>query len=132
MCKLTSLVFIEHLLSARAHLPQVPKLMRIPDVGGCLCLIKAISQVLLPLICSGTCAGVRPILQMGKGRPREGQGLGQVVQAWPHMETRERPGDEGRAARGALGTCWELGPSVPSRAQGQGWGGGRRLHGWLT
>ena len=129
MCKLTSLVFIEHLLSARAHLPQVPKLIRIPDVGGCLRLIKAISHVLLPLICSGTCEVVLPILQMGKGRPREGQGLGQVVQVWPHTVTRGCPGDEGRVARGALGTCWELDPWVPSRAQGQGWGGRRRLYG---
>lgn len=80
MCKLTSLVFTEHLLSARAHLPQVPKSIRIPDVGGCLRLVKAISHVLLPLLCSGSCAVVLPILQMGKGRPREGLGRGQVVQ----------------------------------------------------
>lgn len=80
--------------------------------------------MLLPLICIGTRAVVLPILQMGKGRPREGLGHGQVTQVWLHRVTRGCSGDEGRGARGALGSWC---PARQGPFQGPGPGLGRQV-----
>lgn len=64
---------------------------------------------------------VLPILQMGKGRSREGLGHGQVTQVWPHRVTRGCPEDEGRGARGALGS-WCPARQGPFKGPGHGLG----------